>query len=78
MLSNKPYDRKYAWIIRLFNRCEQMKVLPRSGGIENQHERTMVYFDIIRHEFDEYQLFKLKKDNSMREAQSKLRGKYGK
>lgn len=66
-------EQKYWNIIKMFNRCEQGKCLPKAGGMESQSERMMTYFDVIRSQYDEYRKREMDREARVREVKSKLK-----
>lgn len=64
---------KYWTIIKMFNRCEQGKCLPKLGGMESQSEKMMIYFDTIRHEYDSYRKQEMDREARLRAVKSKLK-----
>jgi len=64
---------KYLKIIELFNRCEQNKCLPKAGGLLNQSEKMMIYFDVIRREYDDYKNKQMQREQRLAEVKRKLK-----
>lgn len=50
-----------------------MKCLPRAGGMGNQSEKMMTYFDMIRGEYNSFQKESMDRDKRKREVMSKVR-----
>ena len=66
-------EQKYWNIIKMFNRCEQNKCLPKLGGLESQSEKMMTWFDTIRHEYDSYRKKEMEREARVREVKGKLK-----
>lgn len=60
-------------IIKLYNRCENYKCLPKQGGMESQSERIMSCFDMIRAEYNNYQKESMERQTRLNEAKAKLK-----
>ena len=60
-------------IIKLYNRCENYKCLPKLGGMQDQSERIMGCFDIIRSEYQNYQKENMDRQTRLSEAKAKLK-----
>ena len=58
-------------VITLFNRCEQLKCLPETGGLLEQNEVLMKCFDVIRSEYGK--LEQLRVDKQTQKIESKRR-----
>ncbi len=72
--SNNEKITQYTWnIIKLFNRCDQMKVLPKIGGLNDQNEKVMLYFDMIRDEYNRHQKESVEREERLREAKARLK-----
>lgn len=71
-MRKRKYDARISSVIKLYNRCEQMKVLPRAGGMYDQSEKMMQIFDTIRSEHANYTRAKMEASERSSRARRQL------